>query len=58
LEFYNWLMGGDGVISKADKQGYTLVDLIIVLAVLSIMAATVEWGVLDVESMVTFTIWC
>jgi prepilin-type N-terminal cleavage/methylation domain-containing protein len=51
-------MGGDGVISKADKQGYTLVDLIIVLAVLSIMAATVEWGVLDVESMVTFTIWC
>lgn len=46
------------MISRTDRQGYTLVELIIVLAVLSIMAATVEWGVLDVESMVTFTIWC
>jgi len=35
-------MGGDGVISKADKQGYTLLELIIVLAVLSLLAATVE----------------
>gem|GEM_PF-4847815 len=30
------------MISKADKQGYTLLELIIVLAVLSLLAATVE----------------